>query len=120
MIELSPQAEEGIRLYKAGSADYRAGYDRGWDDAYHEMAGHDESCIPPLFRRFFWYPASDYGGDRIPWLDWSADEWCNPVLSVRMRRGVLHIRCGRRVRLSQDGRCKRCRSAEDTWRNDAH
>lgn len=119
---LTDQSEEGLRLYKAGSPDYQRGYDRGWDDAYHELAQRDETSTPPWFRRFFWYPIEKYDKKdrrKLLHLNEGHDEWCNPVFGIRLKGGVLHIRYSRKLRLPTDGRCAEC-IAEDAVVDEQH
>lgn len=101
-------------LYRASSPDFRQGYDRGWDDAYLELSTEDWRYTPPLLRRFYWYPKEP--GSRGRWLDLSADEYCNKVVSIRLWGGLLHIRYNRKLRWPTDGRCEKCIREEQEWK----
>jgi hypothetical protein len=115
---LSPQTEASIDFYKTQSPDYQRGYDKGWEDAYRELEVKDEQCTPPWFRRFFWYPKSNFDGDKVPYLtNLGHDDWCNPVLGIRLRGGVLNIRYGWKRRMPKDGQCNKCAAEEKAWRD---
>lgn len=117
---LSPQTEASIDLYKKESNDYRRGYDTGWDDAYRELEARDLKSTPPWFRRFFWYPKESYDGEKIPWMaDGGEDQWCNPIWSIRLWGGVLHIRYGWKARTIESGPCNKCTAEDKAWR-DSH
>lgn len=97
--------------YHAETPDYRRGYDQGWEDAYKELGRQDMESTPPLLRRFFWYPTERYHGEKPRWIERKAagsDEWCNPILSIRLLHGVLHIRIGRIVRGPGSEKCAEC------------
>lgn len=91
---------------------YQDGFSDGWERAYEQLAERDLESVPPLLRRFFWGSWSTYDDDYRPWFrsrrEAGDDEFCNPVVSVRMPGGLLHIRVGRRVRTAKDGLCDEC------------
>ena len=106
-------------LYRAQSHDFQRGYDRGWDDAYLEMGMEDWAATPPFFRRFYWHDKEGFDVTllKLHLFDRGEDEYCNPVLNLRLWNGVLSIRYGRKVRSPQDGVCDQCRKDEEEYRN---
>lgn len=109
MADLDPLTEASIDFRKTQSPDYQLGYDRGWEDAYRELSERDEHAVPPWFRRFFWYPRESFDSDWRPlMISTGHDEYCNPVLGIRVWGGVLNIRHGWKVRMPKDGPCRKC------------
>lgn len=83
----------------------KAAWDMGYDQGYKEA----ESAVPPIIRRrFFWWDKGSLTRPRQP-LYWSFDEYCNRVLGLRVRGGVLFIRTARTVRLEPHPHCKICK-----------
>lgn len=102
-----------LAAWKAESADYRRGYEQGEKDEQEWAAEKDERSIPPLLRRFYWYDNDRFAEDwKIPWISGPGtnghDEWCNPVVGIRLLGGVLYVRVGRKLRLPLDGPCAAC------------
>lgn len=111
----SPESDGEEAFYAAlreRPQQYQDGFSDGWDRAYEELSERDTSSVPPLLRRFYWSPWSTYEDDYRPWFrgrrEAGGDEHCNPVVSVRLRGGLLHIRVGRKVRSAKDGDCDDC------------
>lgn len=72
-----------------------------------------ERAIPPLLRRFFWWPTetiSEEHQKRIFWLG-GGDEYCNDTIGIRLKGGVLFIRRNRRVRLEPHPECPKCKES---------
>lgn len=78
-----------------------------WDDSYDEGVGDAEKAIPPLLRRFFWWEKETL---THPWklLYRSGDEYCNDVIGIRLKGGVLFIRTGRKISLTRNPDCTKC------------
>lgn len=102
-----------MAAHRSETRDYQRGYEVGRDDAVRALAQRDEIATAPWLRRYFWSPIESFCDDSRPrlWVPpWKArtDEWCNPVFGIRMRKGVLYVRYGRRVRLPLEGMCPTC------------
>jgi len=88
-----------------------------WQDAYLEGAkdAHKEAerAIPPLLRRFFWWPTETITEEyqrKILWLG-GGDEYCNDTIGIRLRGGVLFVRRNRKVRLEPHPECPKCKES---------
>lgn len=88
-----------------------------WWDAWYAGAERGnweaERAIPPLLRRFFWWPLDRITEEyqkKILWLG-GGDEYCNDTIGIRLKGGVLFIRRNLRVRLEPHPDCPKCKES---------
>lgn len=105
---------EWVSVYHGESPDFRRGWDMGWEAAYKELERKDWRYTPPLLRRFFWHPLDSFC-EKPAWFIRNkvaaTDEWCNPVVGIRLRGGVLYVRYHWKLRHVDSTVCKVCEEA---------
>jgi hypothetical protein len=90
---------------------YEDGYEEGSYDGYMEGCKDQEQCVPPWFRRFFWWGKEQLSFPKKPFYIGGTDEYCNATFGIRLINGVLFVRYGRKIHDEMNMNCPVCVAA---------